>query len=762
MAESVQYKLTRVRPPRVKITYDVETLGAIQQRELPFIVGVFAGLSGATDAGEVRDRKMVEIDRDNFDTVLGKIRPSVKLSGVPVSDGLKKDLEKDVGDFEFLTSTVEEDRDGSSAAGAPAAGTAEATTGGGEEASTGETEDGDESAEAAEPAAAESAGPEPSGNLEFRKIEDFHPESLIGRVDQLRTIYGKRQHLRDMQTRLETRSDLYKTADRILQVALLKKEDSDREIPEELKEAEALLAALQTAFAQDAPADWAASDADADANALVESMRLTRIDADDDTVSPLLKDRAAAEDAYNRQLVGRFVWDVVVGATAAKVADPEEAEELRQKGLFAYFDLRVATIDEIISEQLSALLHFEDFQKLEATWRGLRYLVFRAETGQMLKIRVMNISKDDFRKDLVKAVEFDQSHSFKLIYEAEYGTYGGDPYSLLIGDYEFDRSNEDMTLLNKVAELAAAAHAPFIAAAYSELFNLRDFDELAKPRDLAKIFDSVELARWRSFRESEDSRYVTLTLPKVMLRLPYGGKRGEPIESFDFKEKVDGESRTGFLWGNPAYVLGDRVTNAFSIYGWTAAIRGVEGGGLVEGLPKYDFETADGDVSMVCPTQVTITDRREKEINDLGFLAICHRKSSDQAAFFGGQTTNKPKKYFNNAANANAELSSRLPYILCASRFAHYIKVIMREKVGSFLTRANVEVYLNTWISNYVLLDDDATQASKAAYPLRAARIEVTEVPGKPGVYKSIAFIRPHFQLEELTTSIRLVAEIPA
>ncbi len=316
-------------------------------------------------------------------------------------------------------------------------------------------------------------------------------------------------------------------------------------------------------------------------------------------------------------------------------------------------------------------------------------------------------------------------------------------------------------MLEQISHVAAAAHAPFITAASPKLFDWDSFTELAVPRDLAKQFESTELIKWRAFRDSEDSRYVTLTLPHVLLRLPYGPKT-VPVDEFDFVEDVDGKDHAKYLWGNSAYALAQRITDAFSKYQWCAAIRGVEGGGLIEGLPVHIFETEDGDLAMKCPTEVSITDRRENELNNLGFVAVCHRKNSDQAAFFGGQTANKPKLYNTNEANANARISSMLPYVLAASRFAHYIKVIMRDKIGSFMTKENVAAYLNTWIADYVLLNDDASQSVKAAYPLRQARIDVFEIPGKPGSYSAVVFLKPHFQLDELTVSIRLVAELPA
>jgi type VI secretion system protein ImpC len=421
---------------------------------------------------------------------------------------------------------------------------------------------------------------------------------------------------------------------------------------------------------------------------------------------------------------------------------------------------RIAQIDSLLSDQLNEVMHDPAFQQLEASWRGLHYLVMNSETGTQLKIRVMNLTKKELLDDMEKATEFDQSVMFKQIYEEEYGTFGGNPYSLLVGDFEFGRHPQDTAILEKMSGVAAAAHAPFIAAASPKLFDLDSFNELGVPRDMAKVFESTELVKWRSFRESEDSRYVTLTLPHMLLRLPYGPDT-VPVDGFNYREDVDGRDSGKYLWGNSAYALAQRITNAFAQYKWCAAIRGVEGGGLVEGLPAHTFKTDSGDVALKCPTETAITDRREKELSDLGFISLCHSKGTDYAAFFGGQTTNKPKVYNTNEATANARVSGMLPYILAASRFAHYLKVIMRDKIGSFMTRENVAVYLNTWITQYVLLNDDAPQAVKAKFPLREARVDVMDIPGKPGCYKAVVFLKPHFQLDELTVSIRLVAELP-
>lgn len=458
--------------------------------------------------------------------------------------------------------------------------------------------------------------------------------------------------------------------------------------------------------------------------------------------------RSEDQTPYAQSMVDEFVGQIL------------EAGDTVSNDTIAFICKRIEEIDLLLSQQLDEILHHESFKKVEATWRGLHYLVMNTETGTQLKLRLLNASEKELRDDLEKAVEFDQSVLFKQIYEEEYGTFGGSPYSALMADFEFDASAPSMSLLTKLSNVAAAAHAPVFAAVSPKLLDMDDFTELGNPRDLAKIFEGTDKVRWRSFRETEDSRYVVLAMPRTLMRLPYGPETS-PVEGIMYEERVDGSTQETFVWGNAAYMLAQRVTTAFAKYGWTAAIRGVEGGGLVENLPAYTFKTTDGDIALKCPTQIAITDRREKELSDLGFISLCHCKGTDKAAFFGGQTTQKPKKYNTPQATANASTSARIPYLLAASRFAHYIKVIMRDKIGSFMTRENVENYLQTWISEYVLLNDDAGQDLKARYPLREARVDVFDVPGEPGKYRATVFLRPHFQLEELTASIRLVAELP-
>jgi type VI secretion system protein ImpC len=459
------------------------------------------------------------------------------------------------------------------------------------------------------------------------------------------------------------------------------------------------------------------------------------------------KDVASRERGKN--LVSEFVAQVLDGAmTVSKDAE-------------AMINARIAQIDHLISIQLNEILHNEQFQKLEGTWRGLKYLMDQSETSSNLKIKILNASKKELLRDLQRAPEFDQSALFKKVYEEEFGIFGGAPFAGILGDYEFGRGAEDIELLEKIAQVAAAAHAPFLSAASSDMFNLDSYTQLDAPRDMGKVFDTTEYAKWKSFRASEDSRYVALTCPRILMRLPYG-KETKPVEGFAYEERVDGSDHSKYLWGNAAYALAARMTNAFAQYGWCAAIRGVEGGGLVQGLPVHNFYTDSGDIAMKCPTESPITDRREKELADLGFAPLVHCKGTDYAAFFSVQSCNKPKLYDSDAANANARLSAQLPYIMACSRFAHYLKAMMRDKIGSFTSRTECERWLNKWITNYVTPDDSASAAVKAQYPLRDAKIEVMEIPGKAGAYRAVAFLRPHFQLDELSVSLRLVAELPA
>jgi type VI secretion system protein ImpC len=438
-----------------------------------------------------------------------------------------------------------------------------------------------------------------------------------------------------------------------------------------------------------------------------------------------------------------------------------------EKSLTNTVQQAIKKLDDALSEQLAAVLHNPDLQALEGSYRGLRHLVFGSETSSKLKIKVMSATKAEIAKDLAKAIEFDQSTLFKKLYEAEYGSPGGEPYGVLIGDYEFANHPDDLEMLASISNVAAAAFCPFISAASPKLLGFDSWADLAKPRDLEKIFESVEYVQWSSFRDTEDSRFVVLSLPRVLSRLPYGAAT-KPIEEFSFEEvDLDEKGRSKpvpddkYTWMNAAFVLGTKMTEAFAQYGWCTAIRGAEGGGKVEGLPAHIFISDDGDPDLKCPTEIGITDRREAELDKLGFLTLCHYKNTDYAVFFGSQSAQKPKKYDRPEATSNAVISSRLTYIMAASRFAHYIKVIARDKIGSFAEATDVEAQLSRWILNYINANPAAGQALKARYPLSDAKVTVSEIPGRPGSYNAIFWLRPWLQLEELTTSIRMVARIP-
>ena len=424
----------------------------------------------------------------------------------------------------------------------------------------------------------------------------------------------------------------------------------------------------------------------------------------------------------------------------------------------------IAEIDRKLSEQVNQIIHHEEFQKLEGAWRGLHHLVTNTETDTLLKIKVLPISKKEISRNLkrFKGIAWDQSPLFKRIYEEEYGQFGGEPFGCLVGDYYFDHSAPDVEVLNGLEKIAAASHCPFIAGASPQVMQMDSWQELANPRDLSKIFQTAEYAPWRSLRESDDSRYIGLALPRFLSRLPYGAKTN-PVDEFDFEEETDGSDHNKYTWANAAYAMAVNINRSFKYYGWGTSIRGVESGGIVENLPCHTFPTDDGGVDMKCPTEMAISDRREAELASLGFMPLVHRKNSDLAAFIGAQSLHKPAEYYDPDATANARLSARLPYLFACCRFAHYLKCIVRDKVGSFREREDMERWLNEWIMNYVDGDPaNSTQETKARKPLAAAEVVVEEVADNPGYYTSKFFLRPHYQLEGLTVSLRLVSKLPS
>jgi type VI secretion system protein ImpC len=424
----------------------------------------------------------------------------------------------------------------------------------------------------------------------------------------------------------------------------------------------------------------------------------------------------------------------------------------------------IAEIDQKLTEQINLILHNERFQAVESAWRGLNYLISNTETDEQLKIRVMNISKKDLGKTLkkYKGAAWDQSPMFKKLYEQEYGQLGGEPYGCLVGDYAFDHTPGDVELLGQIAQIAAASHAPFIAGASPTLMAMDSWQELANPRDLAKIFSAPDYAAWRSLREADDAKYIGLAMPRFLARLPYGAKTS-PVEEFDFEEETGVGDHSKYTWANAAYAMAVNVNRSFKMYGWCSSIRGVESGGAVEGLPVHTFPSDDGGVDMKCPTEIAISDRREKELADCGFMPLIHRKNTDIAAFIGAQSLQKPAQYTDPDATANANISARLPYLFASCRFAHYLKCMVRDKVGSFMERADMERYLGDWIKGYVLgSPETAGDAMKAQKPLASAEVKVEEIEGNPGYYAAKFYLRPHYQLEGVNVSLRLVSKLPS
>ena len=424
----------------------------------------------------------------------------------------------------------------------------------------------------------------------------------------------------------------------------------------------------------------------------------------------------------------------------------------------------IAEIDRKLSAQINLILHHEAFQKVESAWRGLHHLVSNSETDEKLKIRFMDISKDELRRTLRRhrGTAWDQSPVFKRVYEEEYGQLGGEPYGCLVADYHFDHTPPDVELLAAMTRIAAAAHAPFIAGSAPSLLGMESWQELANPRDLAKITSNLEHAAWNSLRQTEDARYVGLAMPRFLGRLPYGA-RTNPVDEFDFEEATDGADHRNYVWNNAAYAMAVNINRSFKLYGWCTMIRGVESGGSVEDLPCHVFPTDDGGIDMKCPTEIAISDRREAELAKAGLIPLVHRKNTGNAAFIGAQSLQKPQEYSDSDATANANLAARLPYLFASTRFAHYLKCIVRDKIGLFREREDMQRWLNEWIMNYVDADPvNSSQDTKARRPLAAAEVVVDDIEDNPGFYSAKFFLRPHFQLEGLTVSLRLVAKLPS
>jgi type VI secretion system protein ImpC len=423
----------------------------------------------------------------------------------------------------------------------------------------------------------------------------------------------------------------------------------------------------------------------------------------------------------------------------------------------------IRAIDAKLTEQVNLIIHTEDFQQLESAWRGLHYLVNNTETDEFLKIKVFNVSKKELGRTLKKfrGTAWDQSPVFKKIYEEEYGQFGGEPFGTLVGDYYFDHSPQDVQLLGDMAQISAAAHAPFLAAAAPTVMQMESWNELANPRDLTKIFQTPEYAAWRSLRESEDSRYIGLCMPRFLARLPYGAKT-EPVEEFAFEEDTGMGESENYTWCNAAYAMATNITRSFKLYGWCSNIRGIESGGALEGLPAHTFPDEDGGVAMKCPTEIAISDRREAELAKSGFMPLIFKKNSDFAAFIGAQSLQKPTEYQDPAATANANLAARLPYLFASCRFAHYLKCMVRDKVGSTKSKSQLQDWLGSWLNLYIDGSPGTSDEQyKASHPLSEGKVELEESEENPGYYSAKFFLKPHYQLEGMSVSMRLVSRMP-
>lgn len=644
--ESLQKKIGRVRPPRVRITYDVETGAAIEKRDLPFVVGVFVDLSGQPVAQqrEISQKTFAAIDRDNLDAVLGSIAPRLVLSVPNHLDGDGSQLRVE---------------------------------------------------------------------LTFRSMNDFAPDRIAQQVAGMR-------HLLDLRTDLTNLRGFLLGNDRLEEaiVEIL----SDRQLLNRVREEFQELARKPS----DAVERLGSC---AFANRLVAGAKIIE---------------SAPKETFVHSLSVLFEE-----FAAGRIPLSDDVDRMVGE--------RVKGIDELASRELDEVLHADPMQKLEASWRGLASLVKQSETSSDLKIKVFNVSKAELMEDLRKAGQVEKAAVFERIRDESYG-FPSELFGVFIGDFEFGSYPADIELIQKLSEVAAWWNAPFISAAAPAMLGFESFTELAGPRDLSKIFDQPIYASWHSLRKSASARYIGLCLPRVLMRVPYG-KEGNVVEEFDYRESTS--DHAAYLWGNAAYSFASRLTDAFVRYGWCAAIRGVEGGGLVEGLAIDTFRTDQDEVVLKCPTEIAITDRRESWLARLGFIPLCFYKGTDQAVFMTAPSVQMPQLYMDDDANANARLSTQLPYIFACSRFAHFMKSIVKEKIGGFHSRGECETFLNQWISLYVLLDDVASQEQRARFPLREARVHVESGPGEPDALRAIVFLRPHFQLDEMAVSLRLVVSLP-
>lgn len=652
MSESVQKKLEKVRPPRIKITYDIETNGAYVAKELPGVFGIIGDFSGDRDPSQefmdYKDRKFIDIDPENFNAVLSSLTPRVV---VPI------------------------------------------------------IEDGKEGA---------------SIELFFNTMNDFRPINLVKRVSLLNQLYQQKKQLSELKTKRDMNRKSWETIEKFLSDSAFQ-DTINQQIEAEL----ATIAAGTPVTAQAAGKEL---------NDFIQLMNVI--------------------NGGQKENLCKLLQSCI-----AILKDTSTGFQFTGKGLVDLCNQFFLFVDEKLDLYLNQILQDQKFKKLESHWRGVEHVLSNIMYTSNTKLRLFNATEEEIAEDLNGAMEFDQSYLFKLIYENEYGTLGGTPYTCIIWDYQLERSSFAFHLLTKMTEIIAAAHCPMILGAGPSIFDMKSYTSLSEPHNISSIFDSVELSEFHAFRESDDSKYVTLVMPHVMARVPYNTNEA-PMEGLNFVEKVDALKMESYLWMNAAYAYFVKIVNSYANYGWFTSICGVENGGKIENLPLYVYKSAHGDYQAVCPTEIAITDRRENELSEAGFLALCHSKNSNTAVIMSNKSAYKPPFFTKDSANANAALSSETPYILNVSRFAHYLKCMMRDKIGSFSSTDSIQAFLSSWLAGYTLLDDKASSELKAKYPLREFSMTVSEVAGKPGYYSAILLLRPHDTLQSISISLRLVESL--
>lgn len=638
MSESIQKKLLKVKPPRVKITYDIETEGAFIAKELPVVLGIIGDYSGMRDENipftAYKEREFIYINGENFNSVLKSLRPRVLIELL-----------------EYQTDKTPENK---------------------------------------------------TIELVFETFEDFEPLSIINKVEFLKTLYEEKRKLSELRLKTEINSLIHDFVEKII---------NDSGFKDTIK---------TEALAKDGK----------DINDLIENTHCCSLE----------------QKPYMCDLLLNYI-NILEKSTDSKT-------------FVDLYNNYVINVDKILSYYLNCILHNKNFQKLEGSWRGLVYVLQNSIITDNMKIRLFNASVDELFSDLTKAMEFDQSILFKKVYEAEYGTFGGTPYTSMMLDFSVSRNSRDITLLRKITEVMAAAHCPLFVGVSPSLFGLKTFGKLNEAYSINTIFDNIDLAEYKSFREIDDAKYANLILPRIISRVPYNTDLVS-IGGLNFIENVSGINDDDYTWMNAAYAYVTQIANAYAMYGWFTTIVGVENGGKVDNLPLYIYKNLSGESVAKCPTEVAITDRREQELSNLGFITLCNAKNENYAVFFGSNNAFKPPLYISDNANANGDLSSRTPYMLNVSRVAHYLKVMMRDKIGSFMTANGVKRFLCSWLAQYTLLDDEAPTYLKAEYPIREFSVTVNDIPGKPGQYKSIVLIRPHNELQSIEISLRLVAQMP-